>query len=177
MNNIIEKLKVYDENNLPSEQLLSIAIWGDKTNDKKIKIVKNLIENNKDLTGDLRFLTQISIEELLRQGFKENEAVRIKAFSGLLKRLSSPITPSLVEISSSEDVANLFMQELRYEKLEYIKLVILNTRNQILKILTLSKGTANGATITPREILSEPVKMKATRIILIHNHPSRKFKT
>ena len=45
-------------------------------------------------------------------------------------------------------------------------------KNVVLKIATISIGTSNSATITPKDILSEPVKMKATRIILVHNHPS-----
>lgn len=177
MKDLIENLKVYGEENLTNEQLLCVAIWGENTNEKNLKIAKNLIRNNKDLTGDLRFLMHISLNELISQGLKENEAVRIKAFSELLKRICYPINPKKMEINSSTEAANLLMAELRFEKIEYIKLIILTNRNQVLKILTLSKGTSNGATITPKDILSEPVKMKATRIILVHNHPSRRFKT
>jgi DNA repair protein RadC len=69
------------------------------------------------------------------------------------------------------------MPELRFEKKEVVKLIILNNKNIVLKILNLSIGTSNSATISPKDILSEPIKMKANRIILVHNHPSRRFKT
>lgn len=177
MKDLIENLKVYGEEKLTNEQLLCIAIWGENTNEKNLKIARNLIRNNKDFTGDLRFLTQISLNELIEQGLKEEEAARLKAFSGLLRRICFPINPKKIFINSSEDAAKLLMPELRFEKTEYIKLIILSIRNQVLKIVTLSKGTANGAFVTPKDILSEPVKMKATRIILAHNHPSRRFKT
>lgn len=177
MRDLIENLKVYGTEKLTNEQLLCTAIWGDNTNEKNLKIARNLIRNNKDFTGDLRFLTQISLNELIKQGLSEGEAVRIIAFSEMSKRICYPLNPKKMEINSSADAAKLFIPELRFERTEYIKLIILSIKNQVLKIVTLSKGTSNGATITPKDILSEPVKMKATRIILVHNHPSRRLKT
>ena len=177
MKDLLEKLKVYGEEKLTTEELLTIIIWGQNTNDEKCKIVKNLIINNKDLTGNLRFLTQISINELMEQGLNIDEASRLKAVSGIFKRLSYPISPKSFEVNSSTDVANLFMSELRFEKIEFVKIVILTNRNKVLKVSTLSMGTSNSATVLPKDILSEPVKMKAARIILVHNHPSRRFKT
>ena len=75
-------------------------------------------------------------------------------------------------MNSSTDVANLFMSELRFEKKEIVKLVILNNKNIVLKIINLSTGTSSSATISPKDVLSEPIKIKANRIILVHNHPS-----
>ena len=172
MEQLIEKFKVYGEEKLLTKELLSIAIWGESTNEEKLKIAENLINNNKDFTGDLRFLIAISFLELMEQGLTKEEALRAKAISGVLKRLFTPINVKNLEINSSRDVANLFMSELRFEKSEIVKLVILTNKNLVLKIMTLSKGTINSATVTPKDVLSEPIKMKAARIILVHNHPS-----
>lgn len=172
MKDLLEKLKVYGEDSLTSEELLSIVISGKNSRNGDLKIAQNLINNNQDLTSDLQFLLQISIYELMEQGLSLEEAGRIKAVSGILKRLSYPINPKNLELNSSSDVANLFMSELRYEKSEIVKIVILTNKNLVLKIATLSIGTSNSATISPKDILSEPLKMKASRIILVHNHPS-----
>ena len=64
------------------------------------------------------------------------------------------------------------MEEMRFEKREIVKVVILNTKNKILRILDVSLGGTNYAVIEPKEILAEPIKMGADKIILIHNHPS-----
>lgn len=77
-----------------------------------------------------------------------------------------------VFIKSSNDVARIFMEEMRFEKREIVKVVILNTKNKILRILDVSLGGTNYAVIEPKEILAEPIKMGADKIILIHNHPS-----
>ena len=177
MKDLLEKLKFYGEEKLTNEELVSIIIHRKNTKENYLRIAKNLINKNKDLTGDLRFLEQISIAELLEQGLDLEEAAKLKAMIGIMKRLSYPISSKKLEMNSSKDVANFFMTELRFEKNEIVKLVILNNKNIVLKILNLSIGTSNSATISPKDILSEPIKMKANKIILVHNHPSRRFKT
>ena len=52
------------------------------------------------------------------------------------------------------------------------KVIILNNKNIVLKIMNISLGSINFAYIEPREVLSEAVKMQAPKIILVHNHPS-----
>ena len=172
MKELFEKLKVFGEEKLTNEELISIIIYKRNTKDNILKIAKNLIEKNKDLTGDLRFLEQITIEELIDQGLDIELAARLKAVFGIVKRLSTPISSKKLEMNSSTDVAKFFMPELRFEKKEVVKLIILNNKNIVLKILNLSIGTSNSATISPKDILSEPIKMKANRIILVHNHPT-----
>lgn len=176
MKELFQKLKIYGEDKLTTEELLSLVFTEKKTKEENLKIAKNLIENGKDFTGDLRFLIHISINELMEQGLEIEDATRLKAISGIVKRLCYPTNLEKLEMNSSTDVANLFIPELRFEKLEKVKIVILNNKNIVLKIATLSKGTTNSATISIKDILSEPVRMKATKIILVHNHPSRRFK-
>lgn len=172
MENLLQKLRVYGTEKLTNQELISIIISNTSTKDKNLEIAKNLIDKNKDLTGDLRFLVEISLEELIEQGLTLKGAARIKAVSEIAKRLSNPISSKRLEMNSSTDVANLFMSELRFEKKEIVKLVILNNKNIVLKIINLSTGTSSSATISPKDVLSEPIKIKANRIILVHNHPS-----
>ena len=177
MNNLIQKIRVYGEDTLSAEELISFVIWGTKVKEKNGKLVKKLIKNKQELTNSLQFLLQITVEELMESGFTLEEATKLKALSGIFKKLSYPIGLKGLELNSSTDVAKLFIPELRYEKSEIVKIVILTNKNKVLKIETLSKGTSNSATVSPKDILSEPVRMKAARIILVHNHPSRRCNT
>ena len=77
-----------------------------------------------------------------------------------------------IKIKSPADIAKILMNELRYEKKEIVKLIILNNKNEIQKILNVAIGGSNFANFCVTEILGEAVKMKAPKIILIHNHPS-----
>ena len=69
------------------------------------------------------------------------------------------------------------MEELRTEKVEYVKLILLNSKNYIVKVVDISKGGTNSAIVEPKEILQEALKTAAPRMIVIHNHPSRRFHT
>ena len=53
-----------------------------------------------------------------------------------------------------------------------LKIIILNTKNKILRIQDVSLGGTNSAIVEPKDILAEPIKMGANKIILLHNHPS-----
>lgn len=170
---LIDKLRMYGEDNLTSEELLALII-GETSSDKSaIKIAEELIEKNKELTNNLRFLHDISVEQLMEiDGVDEVIATRLKAISGISKQFGKQITAQTIVIESSKDIADLFMEELRYEKKELIKIVILNTKNIVQKVITLSKGTAHSATVTARDVLAEPLKMNAPKFVLVHNHPS-----
>ena len=64
------------------------------------------------------------------------------------------------------------INELKDKKREKVKLILLNSKNIILKIKDISYGSESSATIIPKDILFEALKIQAPKIILIHNHPS-----
>ena len=64
------------------------------------------------------------------------------------------------------------MEELRFEKVEYVKLLLLNSKNIVIKIIDISKGGMNSTIVEPKEILQEAIKTGVPRIVLAHNHPS-----
>ncbi len=64
------------------------------------------------------------------------------------------------------------MDELKSEKREIVKLLILNSKNILIKILDVALGSGNFATLEPKNVLVEPIKLQAQKIILVHNHPS-----
>lgn len=55
---------------------------------------------------------------------------------------------------------------------EEVRIIMLNTKNVIVAIKTLAIGSINTASISAKEVLSEPIKQMVPSIILVHNHPS-----
>ena len=86
--------------------------------------------------------------------------------------MSRPINQKQIVIKKTEDIANLFMEELKYEKIEHLKVVLLNKKNVVLKIVEVARGGTNSASVEPKEIMLEAIKISASKIILVHNHPS-----
>ena len=86
--------------------------------------------------------------------------------------MSKPSNYKKIQIKSPKDVANLLMSDLRFEKREIVKIIILNNKNIVLKILDVAIGSGNFSNLNIRYILSETIRINAPKIILVHNHPS-----
>lgn len=169
-----EKLEMYGAEVLTNSELLAIIIKTGTRDETSVMLAQKILNLKSDNGNqDLRFLQDISIKELMTiKGIGKVKAIQIKAIGELTKRLSKPINSMKIKVKSPGDIANLFMQELRYEKKEIMKLIILNSKNIIQKIINISLGATNSASVEPKEILLEAIKCQANRIILIHNHPS-----
>ncbi len=168
-----EKLELYGEKTLSNSELLAIIIKSGTKDETSVDLAKRIL----NLSGnkELRSLQDISLQELMSiKGIGKVKAIQIKAICELAKRMARPIHSLKIKISTSVDVVKLLMEELRYEKRECAKVIILNEKNEILKIMDISLGGANFAIIEPRDVLSEAVKIGAPKIILVHNHPSRR---
>lgn len=165
-----EKLEMYGEKMLSNSELLAIIIKNGTKDFTAIDIsnkILNKIDNN------LRELQDMTLDEFRNiQGIGKVKAIQLKAMCELTKRMSRPINDTKIQIKNTKDIAEIFMDELRYEKREIVKLVLLNTKNIIVKIIDISLGGTRSASVEPKDILLEAIKIGAPKMILIHNHPS-----
>ena len=167
-----EKLENYGAENLSNAELLAIIIKTGTKEKTSVSIAQEIL-NLKENADNLRFLQDISLEEFMQiKGVGKVKAIQLKAVCELTKRIARPINNRKIVIKSPEDVANILIPELRYEKREIAKVIILNTKNVIQKIVNISLGGANFAHIEPKDVLVEAIKMQEPKIILVHNHPS-----
>ena len=90
----------------------------------------------------------------------------------IARRISIPTNVKTIQINNSQDVADLLMNELKYEKREIAKIILLNSKNIIQKIVDISYGGTNFAMLEPKDVLQEAIKIGAPKIIVVHNHPS-----
>lgn len=169
-----EKLEMYGETYLSNAELLAIIIKTGTKESTSVELAQKILnlEKNKN-ESSLRFLQELSIEEFTKiKGIGKIKAIQLKAVCELAKRMSRPIEKINVKITNSDDVANLLMEEMKYEKREIAKILILNNKNETIKIKNISYGGANYALIEPKEVLADAIKMGAPKILLVHNHPS-----
>lgn len=169
-----EKLELYGEKNLSNAELLSIIIKTGTKNVTSVEIAQNILKLNSNLNeSDFKVLSDLSLEELQKiKGIGKVKAIQLKAVSELAVRINQKSNYKKIQIRDPRDVADIFMTELRNKKREIAKLLILNNKNLVIKILDVSLGGHNFASIEIKDILNEAVKMQAPKIILIHNHPS-----
>lgn len=169
-----EKLKMYGAERLTNSELLAIIIKNGTKDYTALDLANNVLKlcDSKD-KDDLSFLQDITINEFKKiKGIGEIKAIQLLAVCELVKRINKPINKENIKIKESKDVVKLLMNELKYEKREIVKVLLLNSKNIVMKIKDISYGGSNFAMIEPKEILAEAIKIQAPKIILVHNHPS-----
>ncbi len=169
-----EKLENYGPKALTNAELLAIIIKTGTKERTAVGIAQEILKLNENTEKeDLSFLQDVSIVDYMKiKGVGKVKAIQLLAVCELAQRMNKPINKQKIKINSSKDVANLLMNEMRYEKREKAKLILLNSKNVIIKIKDISYGGTNFAMIEPKEILNEAIKMQAPKMILVHNHPS-----
>ena len=75
-------------------------------------------------------------------------------------------------IRSPGDVADrLILQMGRLER-EELRAVLLNTKNVVLRVTTVYQGNVSASLVRVGELFRDAVRLNASGIILVHNHPS-----
>jgi len=123
--------------------------------------------------GDLRGLARASLEELQQvKGIGKVKAIEIKAALELGKRLAVHRSPGRFRIRNDGDVAELLMLELKEHETEHFVAVLLNTKNEVLKKLNVSRGGLDSTVAAPRDVFRQAVREGAAAVVVAHNHPS-----
>ena len=165
-----EKLEMYGEKVLSDSELLAIIIKTGTKEQTAVSLAQNILALK--AKENIRQLQDISLQELQKiKGIGKVKAIQIKAVCELAKRMSKPLDLN-IQIKGPKDIANMLMEELRYEKREIIKLIILNTKNVVHKIIDISIGNTSSAHIEQKQIFEETIKTGMNKFILVHNHPS-----
>ena len=75
-------------------------------------------------------------------------------------------------ISDAHDAMALLRRYLEHEDREHFVTLMLDVKNQVIGIHTVSIGNLNSAIVSPREVFKAAILANAASIILGHNHPS-----
>lgn len=75
-------------------------------------------------------------------------------------------------IHSPEDAAALVMYEMSALEQEQLRVILLDTRNQVIDIIVIYQGSVNSAQVRVGELFKEAVRRNATAIVAVHNHPA-----
>ncbi|MCR1849505.1 DNA repair protein RadC [Paeniclostridium sordellii] len=164
-----EKMLNNGEKSLSNAELLAIIL---RTGTKKQSVLElaNYILN-KDSQG-IRWLKDITVQELCEiDGIGISKATQIKAALELGIRISSA-KPTKYKVTNPWDIYKYYMEGLRYLNKEIFKIILLNTKNEIICDIDVSVGTLDMSLVHPREVFREAIKRNSNKIILMHNHPS-----
>lgn len=168
-----EKLEQYGEKSLTNAELLAIIIKTGTKDETAIGLAQKILKLNTKNEDNLRFLIDLTLEELMKiKGVGKVKAIQLKAMCELAVRINAVSSYKEKQILCPKDIANILLEKMRFEKQEILKVAMLNNKNKLMKIKDVAKGGGNFVSATMKSILNEAVKIEASKIILIHNHPS-----
>ncbi len=162
-----EKLKMFGAKSLSNSELLAIIIKTGTKSETALDIANRIIS----LTNNLQEICDLSINDLTKvKGIGEIKAIQIKATCELTKRMS--VNNKLqYQIKTPKDVFDI-SSDLKFEKQEILKVLILNSKNYVTKVRDIVKGESNFAKVSIKQILAENIRCQEPKMIMIHNHPS-----
>lgn len=166
----VEKLLISGPETLTNAELLAVILRTGTRGENIISLSTRIISEFNGLDG----LLDAGINEITSiKGIKNIKASQILAVGELVKRIN---VLSLIKIekviSSPNDIASLIMKEMSFLKQEVLKLIMLDTKNNIIGIKDVFKGSLNTSIVHPREIFKEAIKKSSSSIIICYNHPS-----
>jgi DNA repair protein RadC len=122
--------------------------------------------------GDVQRIYKAHVAELASiKGVGQQTAVRIKAALALGIRLHEP-AGERPAINSPADAAALVQYEMSLLEQEYLKVMLLDTRNRLLDIIEVYHGSVNSSQVRMAEVFKPAIQRMAPAIIVAHNHPS-----
>lgn len=164
-----EKLLKDGANRLSNSELIAVIIRTGSKDENVVMLAQRILN---DEGRGLRNIAEGTIGKFKSyKGISDVKACQLAAVAELSKRIST-LKLEKIKISSPNDAAVVMMEEMRYYKKEYFKIILLDTKNNIKKVSEISVGSLNSSIVHPREVFSEAVLNSASSIILVHNHPS-----
>jgi len=145
--------------------LLRVGIEGENA----VQVGQRLLQT----FGGIRGLHRASISEVVQQrGVGEAKAAAIKAAIELGRRLNLEAPEERPSINSPGDAAGLVMYEMQALEKEHLRVILLDTRNHVIEIHEVYRGSLNASVVRVGEVFTPAVRRNAASILVVHNHPS-----
>jgi len=164
-----ERLQKFGPEALSAQELLALVIGRGISKKSVMSIAQELLAK----FGNIKAIGQATIEELSQiKGIGLAKAAQIKACFELGKREDLEPEPRDFDIKNPESVVKAIRSSIKDKAKEHFKLILLNPRNKIIGISTISIGTLNASLVHPREVFKDAIVHSAASVVLAHNHPS-----
>ncbi|MBI4285317.1 MAG: DNA repair protein RadC [Chloroflexi bacterium] len=163
-----ERLQKFGAESLSAQEILALIMGRGIAGESVIVTAQRLLGQ----FGDLKGIAGASVEELSKiKGIGLAKAAQLKAAFELANRLDEK-TGAKLPVKTPEDVADLVRSHLRGKKREHFLAILLDTRNQLIKVAEIAIGSLDTSVVHPREVFKEAISASASSVIFVHNHPS-----
>jgi DNA repair protein RadC len=164
-----ERLRTYGSQSLSNAELIAIILRTGTVRDNVLELAGKVLVKYGGLAG----LVRAEFNELcLEYGLGDAKTAQLKAALEIGKRLSRSEFEEKYQIKSPRDAANLVMIEMTHLDHEEMRILVLDTKNQVIENVNRYQGTVNSSVLRVAEIFRPAITRNCPAIIVCHNHPS-----
>ena len=164
-----ERLLTLGAGGLTNSELIAILLRTGMRGENVLTLASRLLAACSGLHGLLR----ASVAELCAlKGISEAKAAQLLAALELGRRAASLAPEERALIRAPEDVYNLIGAELAHLTQEKLCVVLLSTKQEVMRVHDVYQGTVNSASVRVAEVLRPAIKENCPNFIVVHNHPS-----
>lgn len=164
-----ERLLAGGAEQLSDVELLAIIIRGGSSKATALELAGRLLQE----FGTFRRLAACSPTELMRvHGIGPAKAAQIRAALAIARRYAGESLPTGQAIGGSEQLFRYMREKMVGLDKEHFCVLLLDTKNQVIREETVSVGSLNESVVHPREVFKPAIRESASAVIFVHNHPS-----
>ena len=154
---------------LSNAELLAVLLGSGTRGLNAVSLAQQLLLE----VGGLAGLHGAGFDDLRQgRGIGPAKAAQILAAIELGRRLATASPSERPTIQTPDDAASLVLYEMGALEQEHLRVMLLDTRNQLKKTAEVYRGSLNSSLIRIGEVFREAVRSNAAAIVVVHNHPS-----
>ena len=163
------KLRQHRAASMSEAELLAVLFQRGSEADPALDLSARLLSR----FGGLRKLLHALPRDLAaEQGIGDARLAILCALPELARRYFEETLPMGEAIRSPSDTETFLIARLRDRPHEVFCCLYLDNRHRVILFEELFRGTIDGTSVYPREIVKQALTVNAAAIILAHNHPS-----
>jgi len=164
-----ERLRALGADRLSNAELLAILLRVGVPGESAVQVGQRLVQEFNGISG----IHRAPFEDLVTQrGVGEAKAAQIKAAIELGRRLNESPAEEQTTIGNPAQAADLVKYDMQALEYESLRVILLDTRNQVLETKEIYRGSVNTAQVRAADVFKPAVRRNATALIIVHNHPS-----
>jgi DNA repair protein RadC len=164
-----ERLAQRGAGGLTAAELIGL-VWGSGTRGRSaVDLAADALARHDGLAG-LAQATEVELAAV--PGIGSARAAQLVAAFELGRRLLADWPSGRWTIRGPHDVADRLVLQMGRLEREELRVVLLDTKNHVLRVATVYQGNVSASLVRVGELFRDAVRLNATGLILVHNHPS-----
>ncbi|MFP4359126.1 MAG: RadC family protein [Alphaproteobacteria bacterium] len=168
-NHLLARLTGEGTGELDDVDMLEVLLFLSGCRGEARAVATRLVERFGSLGGVLG-ATTLQLRRL--EGVSETTISMLKATQAALRRVLRGPLEEPITIGSWRALTDYLGVDMRYERVETLRLLFLDRKNHLIRDETMHRGTVDHTPLYPREVARRALELQASALIMAHNHPS-----